>query len=57
VEEEDVIRQCRPCDVLWGTLGLLITVAVGYISIDLLAGGALTRAIAGRDETEGEPGA
>jgi hypothetical protein len=52
--EQEAVRTCRPCDRIWGAFGLLAGGALIYMGLDLLTGGALTRAITGTREL-GEP--
>jgi hypothetical protein len=38
-------RPCRPCDFVWGTLGLVAGIVLLFMGADLISGGALTRTL------------
>lgn len=40
-------RDCRPCDLLWGAVGIGAGMLLLYIGIDLLTNGAITAMITG----------
>jgi hypothetical protein len=41
------VKPCRPCEIAWGTFGVLAGLVLLAIGADLLTGGRLTRAISG----------
>lgn len=47
-------KPCRPCDMVWGAIGLTAGIVLLYMGVDLLFGGALTAAISGRGAAEEE---
>jgi hypothetical protein len=42
---DDDQRECQFCDRVWGFVGVAIALAIGYVGLDLLTGGALTTAL------------
>jgi hypothetical protein len=38
---------CRPCEIAWGSFGVIAGLVLLFIGADLLTGGAITRAISG----------
>lgn len=50
--EETAGETCRPCEAFWGIIGVTAALVLLYIGVDLLSGGALTSAIAGRRTEE-----
>lgn len=47
-------KECKLCDRIWGVFGLILAVGFLYISIDVLTGGFITTAIAGKGKTDDE---
>jgi hypothetical protein len=40
-------RQCRPCEIFWGTIGVTAGFVLLFMGADLLTGGWLARMISG----------
>ena len=41
------VKECRACDIGWGVIGLVVSLGLGLMAVDLLLGGRLTRFITG----------
>lgn len=48
-------KPCRPCEMVWGVIGVVAGMVLLYMGADLLSGGALSAAISGRGAAEQEP--
>jgi hypothetical protein len=44
---DEEARQCRFCDLVWGTLGVTAGVVLLYMGLDLLTSGGISRMISG----------
>jgi hypothetical protein len=47
-EKQPAVKQCRACDRAWGAFGIVMGLVVLAIGLDLMTGGALTRAASPR---------
>lgn len=45
--EREPGQPCRPCEMLWGTIGVIAGLALLFMGLDLLTGQGLTRRISG----------
>jgi hypothetical protein len=43
--DDEPARECAFCDRAWGFIGLSIAIIIGAVGLDLLLGGALTKAV------------
>jgi hypothetical protein len=43
--DDDTPRECSFCDRAWGLVGLATALIIGAVGLDLLLGGAITRAM------------
>jgi hypothetical protein len=41
------MKECRACDRVWGVFGVIVGAGILVIGIDLVTGGAITRALTG----------
>jgi hypothetical protein len=43
--DDEQSRECAWCDKAWGLIGLATALIIGAVGLDLLLGGAITRAM------------
>jgi hypothetical protein len=43
--DDEPARECAFCDRAWGFIGVATALVIGAVGLDLLLGGALTRAL------------